>query len=82
MFVPHCIRILSYFPSSQTGLCHPVVFLSGVTHQQLTAVLDLVYLGTTDLATHHLPAFLEMVERFSIGTSHHCQYAEYAENAV
>ena len=45
---------------------HPVIYLSGIDHEDLQAIIDLIYLGKTDVVQDNLESFVKAADKLQI----------------
>ena len=53
--------ILKQFPKKE-----PIIYMTGVSHNEMTAMIKFMYLGETEIDHDDLPHFLKMAEKFDI----------------
>jgi len=58
----------SFFQGVLTNVMHshPLIFLRGVPHSQLSAIMDFIYLGQAEIRQEDLDAFMEVVGELGI----------------
>ena len=45
---------------------HPLIYLSGVRHQELKGLINFMYLGQAEVSQEHLEGFMNLAQRFQV----------------
>merc|ERR1712098_51672 len=56
-------QLLSEIPQQQAN---PVIFLTGVSHNHLEALIDFMYTGRTEISRESIKGFFEIADRFQV----------------